>query len=80
MPHMNKRFAAAVLWFLAGWYLGSYIALFLGISDLVGPILGMSAAVLFAGDPLGIVWPHRQILPPVESEPEERVNELAKAA
>lgn len=80
MPHMTKRFAVALLWFLAGWYVGGYVAVFLGISDLIGPILGMSAAVLFAGDPLGIVWPHGQVVLPAASEPEERVNEFAEAA
>lgn len=53
---MNKRVAAAVLWFFAGWYLGGYIALYLGVSGAIGPILGISAAGLFAGDPLRVIW------------------------
>ena len=72
---MNKRIAAAVLWFLAGWYVGGFIVLYLGVSDLIGPILGVSAAVLFGGDPLGIIWTRGgtvtslDVVPP-ESPPE----------
>jgi hypothetical protein len=57
---MNKRIAAGVLWFLAGWYGGLYIAFFLGVSDALGPILGIAAAAMFAGDPLGVIWARRE--------------------
>jgi hypothetical protein len=53
---MNKRIAAGVLWLFAGWYLGNIVAFFLGISDMLGPILGIAAAVVVAGDPLGRIW------------------------
>jgi hypothetical protein len=53
---MTKRIAAGVLWLFAGWYLGNIAAFYLGISDLLGPILGVSAALVIAGDPLRIVW------------------------
>jgi hypothetical protein len=56
---MSKRIAAGILWFLAAWYLGAWIALFLGVSDVLGPILGIAAAAVFAGDPLGIIWTRR---------------------
>jgi hypothetical protein len=51
-----KRILAAVLWFYAGWYAGATIAYFLGISEVLGPILGTAAAGLIAGDPRGIIW------------------------
>ncbi len=53
---MKKRVAAGVLWLLAGWYAGNFIAWMLGISWMFGPILGISCAVLIAGDPLQVIW------------------------
>lgn len=53
---MNKRIAAGVLWLFAGWYLGNIVAFHVGISDLLGPILGIAAAAVVAGDPLGLIW------------------------
>jgi hypothetical protein len=53
---MNKRIAAGVLWLFAGWYLGNILAFYFGISDLLGPILGIAAATVVAGDPLGRIW------------------------
>ena len=80
MPGMNKRIAAAVLWFFAGWYLGGYIALFLGISDVIGPILAISAAVLFAGDPLGLIWSGQKVPAEIAAGQDGVVEELAQAA
>jgi hypothetical protein len=59
MPPMNKRLLAAVLWFFAGWYLGGYISLIFGVPEAIGPVLGIAGAVVFAGDPLGIIWTKR---------------------
>jgi hypothetical protein len=53
---MNKRVAAGVLWLFAGWYLGNIVAFYVGISDLLGPILGIAAAAVVAGDPLRLIW------------------------
>jgi hypothetical protein len=53
---MNKRVVAGVLWLFAGWYLGNLIAYHLGLSDLFGPVLGIAAAVMVAGDPFGLLW------------------------
>jgi hypothetical protein len=50
------RIASAILWLFAGWYLGNLAAFQFGLSDLLGPVLGFSAAVLVAGDPLGLLW------------------------
>ncbi len=55
-PMNSKRIAAAVLWFFAGWYAGAFIAYMLGVSDILGPILGITAAALFAGDPFDVIW------------------------
>ena len=43
-----KRTAIVALWVLSFWYFGSVIALFLGVSDLLGPILGLAAGSLVA--------------------------------
>jgi len=53
---MHKRIAAAVLWFLACWTAGSFFSYTLGLDPLVGPIVGIAAAGLFAGDPRRIIW------------------------
>jgi hypothetical protein len=45
-----------MLWFYAGWYAGALIADFLGISPLLGPVIGAAAAALIAGDPRRIIW------------------------
>ena len=54
---MSKRVAAGVLWLFAGWYLGNIVSFHVGISDLFGPIIGVAAAALVAGDPFGRIWP-----------------------
>lgn len=53
---MNKRIAVGILWLFAGWYLGNIVAYYVGISDLLGPILGIAAAAIVAGDPFGRIW------------------------
>jgi hypothetical protein len=63
---MKKRIAAAFIWFYAGWYAGALIAVLLGISPALGPIVGVAAAGLFVGDPRRIIW---------TSRPQSRSNE-----
>ena len=53
---MTKRVVAAFLWFYTGWYAGAFLAEMLGVSPVIGPILGAAAAVLLVGDPLRIIW------------------------
>ena len=53
---MTKRVLAALLWFYTGWYAGATIAVLLGISPVIGPILGAAAAGLIVGDPRRIIW------------------------
>jgi hypothetical protein len=56
---MKKRAFAAVLWFYVGWYGGAMLAEFLGVSPLLGPLIGTAAAALFVGDPRQVIWPGR---------------------
>ena len=53
---MKKRSCAAVLWFYFGWYGGAMLAEFLGVSPMLGPIIGAAAAALFVGDPRRVIW------------------------
>ena len=59
MPPMTKRVLAALLWFYTGWYAGAILAEFLGVSPVLGPLLGVAAAGLIAGDPRRIIWKAR---------------------
>lgn len=56
---MNKRIVAAALWIYAGWTFGAMVAMSLGLSALLGPVMGASATVIFAGDPRRIIWTRR---------------------
>jgi hypothetical protein len=51
-----KRTAAAILWFYAFWYLGSAVAAILGVPDLLGPVLGLTAGVMVGVDPRRLIW------------------------
>lgn len=53
---MVKRVLAALLWFYTGWYFAAILADFMGVSPLLGPIIGAASAALFAGDPRGLIW------------------------
>ena len=69
---MLKRVLAALLWFYAGWYGGNILADLMGVSLLVGPVIGAAAAALVAGDPRHIIWTARNM-----SKSTPRVNEVA---
>jgi hypothetical protein len=56
---MKKRAFAAILWFYAGWYAGAILASVLGISPVLGPIIGAAAAGLVVGDPRQLIWATR---------------------
>jgi hypothetical protein len=60
---MKKRIFATFLWFYVGWYGGAMLAEFLGVSPILGPIIGAAAAALFVGDPRKIIWPSRGMEP-----------------
>ena len=68
MHRMTKRILAAMLWFYAGWYGGAILADFLGVSVLLGPIIGAAAAGLMVGDPRRIIWTGRTATSPVMSD------------
>jgi hypothetical protein len=57
---MKKRVLAGVLWFFAVAYAWNFVASFLGVSEAPGILLGALAALLFAIDPAGRIWPDRQ--------------------
>jgi hypothetical protein len=54
---MTKRWLAAFLWLYAGWWAGNFISDFAGVSQLLGPAIGTTLAVLIAGDPFHRIWP-----------------------
>ena len=51
-----KRIAAAALWLYAFWYLGSMISVLVGVPDLLGPVLGLSAGLIVGVDPRRVIW------------------------
>ena len=53
---MKKRALAALLWFYAIWYAGAMVAHVMGLSPVLGPILGTAAAAIIAGDPRRMIW------------------------
>lgn len=67
---MTKRLLATALWFYAGWYGGALLADFLGVSAVLGPIVGAAAAALIAGDPRRIIWSVRAATPATSAAPE----------
>lgn len=56
MHHMKKRALAAMLWFYTGWYAGALLAEFIGVSPVLGPLIGAAAAGLIVIDPRRIIW------------------------
>lgn len=50
-----KKFAAAALWFYAGWSFGALLATVLGVHAILGPIIGAAASILFVADPRRII-------------------------
>jgi hypothetical protein len=53
---MKLRIASGVLWFLAGWAVTGTIACGLGLSQAIGPLVGIAWAALVAMDPMDVVW------------------------
>ena len=65
---MLKRVLAALMWFYVGWYGGNLLADFLGVSLVLGPIIGAALAMLIVGDPRRIIWTARSISTPATQE------------
>ena len=61
---MKKRVAAGVLWFFAAWYAWNVIAAIIGVSGAPGPVFGILAALLLAGDPFGRIWTSQAVQAP----------------
>jgi hypothetical protein len=74
MHPMKKRIAVGALWLYAGWCLGAFIAWMLGVSAILGPVLGFAAAAVIAGDPFKVIWK------PSESLATARRRTLARSA
>jgi hypothetical protein len=51
-----KRIAAAPLWFLVGWYLGSAASWILGVGPLLAPVMAVALTGLVIADPRQIIW------------------------
>jgi hypothetical protein len=56
---MFKRFVAATLWFLATMTAYSFAAVLLDAPRVIGPIVGLVAALLVGLDPAGLLWEPR---------------------
>lgn len=48
---MLKRIAPLALWFYAGWTLGAMLAYVGAVNELIGPVLGITSAAMFAAGP-----------------------------
>ena len=53
---MLKRVFVVSLWVFAGWYGGNMLAEALGVNELLGPVLGLSAGLLVVVDPFRVIW------------------------
>jgi hypothetical protein len=56
LPTRKLRILSTVLWFFAGWYVANFAVAFLGANAMVGPLVGITAAVLIGGDPFRLFW------------------------
>jgi hypothetical protein len=67
---MKLRIVSAILWFLAGLVLAGAIAYILGVSQLVGVIVGAAWAAFVTIDPKHLIWGvESRGTPPRMSEP-----------
>jgi hypothetical protein len=53
---MKTRVLASVLWFHVGWLGGSVLAFGLGLPNMLGPIMAVSATALLLLDPRRVIW------------------------
>ncbi len=53
----KKRVVVAILWIYSCWAAGGLAEFMIGAPALLGLAVGIGAAVFFALDPLGVVWP-----------------------
>lgn len=45
---MLKRLVTIALWFLLGWTLGAFLVWAIGAPEILGPMLGLAAALIVA--------------------------------
>ena len=50
------RVLSTVLWFFAGWYVANFAVAYFGANPIVGPMIGITAAILIGGDPFRLIW------------------------
>ena len=51
-----KRIAAAPLWFMVGWFIGSMTSWFLGLGPLVAPLVAIALTSFVVADPRQFIW------------------------
>jgi hypothetical protein len=71
---MKKRAAAAILWFYTGWFVGAFVAFAAGLPPVLGPILAIAAAAIFAGDPRRMIWTRPTVSTAIAPAPQSLHN------
>jgi uncharacterized RDD family membrane protein YckC len=56
LPARKLRILSTVLWFFAAWYIANFAVVLFGANAMLGPLVGITAAVLIGGDPLRLIW------------------------
>ena len=56
LPARKLRILSTVLWFFAGWYIANFAVALFGANAMIGPLVGITAAILIGGDPLRLIW------------------------
>ena len=72
-----KRLLASALWFYAAWYAGSPSRLMLGVPDVIGPVVGLTAGLIVGLDPRHVIWNRTS---PVTASPPPDRTQLSDAA
>jgi hypothetical protein len=79
MIRRMRRAAVALLWFWTGWTAGAFAELVASwngsfVNPALGPLAGLALAILFAGDPLRMVWRSSEV-----QHPSDRAQSIAPA-
>ncbi len=56
---MKLRITSTLLWLLAGWAVGAAFATILGVSTLIGPVVGIVWGAFVLADPKHVLWAAR---------------------
>jgi hypothetical protein len=57
-----KRIAAAPLWFLVGWFVGSVVSWTLGLGPILAPVAALAFATFVVADPLRLIWDRNAVV------------------